>query len=74
VYIKKASPNVNGNVDRSQRRQEFHPLVEYTNHIDILKKLEQWEAFYNCHRLTQSEGKHLIELLKKSLLLLKAIG
>lgn len=47
VYIKKASPHLNGKVERSHLtdKQEFYQLVEYVDDIDILKKLEEWRPF-----------------------------
>lgn len=72
MYIKKASPHLNGKVERSDLtdQQEFYQLVEYTDDIDILKKLEEWEVFYNCRRPnTALKGKTPYEVLKEKLTL-----
>jgi len=52
VYIKKASPHLNAKVERLHLtdQRKFYQLIEYTDDIDILKKLEEWENFYNYHR------------------------
>lgn len=52
VYIKKASPHLNGKVERLHLTDqlEFYQLIEYTDNIDVKKKLEEWETFYNYHR------------------------
>jgi len=71
VYIKKASPHLNGKVERSHRtdQQEFYQLLEYTNDIDIQKKLSEWEVFYNIYRPNAAlKGKTPYELLKEKLL------
>jgi len=70
VYIKKASPHLNGKVERSHLtdKQEFYQLIEYTDDIDIRKKLQEWEAFYNCHRPNAAlKGKTPYEVLKEKL-------
>lgn len=72
VYIKKASPHLNGKVERSHLtdQREFYQLVEYTDDIDILKKLEEWEVFYNCHRPNAAlKGKTPYEVLREKLTL-----
>jgi transposase InsO family protein len=47
VYIKKASPHLNGKVERSHltNQTEFYQLGEYVDDIDILKKPGEWETF-----------------------------
>lgn len=70
VYIKKGSPHLNGKVERSHLtdQQEFYQLIEYTDDIDILKKLEEWETFYNCHRPNAAlKGKTPYEVLREKL-------
>lgn len=70
VYIKKASPHLNGKVERSHLtdQQEFYQLLEYTDDIDINKKLQEWENFYNCHRPnTALKGKTPYEILRERL-------
>ncbi|WP_051908629.1 IS481 family transposase [Candidatus Odyssella acanthamoebae] len=51
VYIKPRSPHLNGKVERSHGtdQQEFYQLINFTDDIDIRKKLQEWEKFYNCH-------------------------
>jgi transposase len=58
VYIKPASPHLNGKVERSHLTdsQEFYQLIDYTDDIDIGQRLEQWEIFYNCHRPNAALG------------------
>jgi len=71
IYIKKASPHLNGKVERSHLtdQQEFYQLLEYTDDIDIIKKLEEWEKFYNCHRPNGAlKGKTPYEVLREKLL------
>ncbi len=71
VYIKKASPHLNGKVERSHLtdQQEFYQLLEYTDDIDIQKKLKEWETFYNFHRPNAAlKGKTPYEVLKEKLL------
>lgn len=52
AYIKPASPQLNGKVERSHRtdEQEFYQLLTYTDDIDLGAKLSQWEHFYNLSR------------------------
>jgi transposase InsO family protein len=47
VYIKKDSPHLNGKVERSHLtdKQEFYQLLEYTDDIEIGKRLKEWESF-----------------------------
>lgn len=49
VYIKPRSPHLNGKVERSHKTdaQEFYQLIDYTDDIDIRKKLQELEIFYN---------------------------
>lgn len=71
VYIKKASPHLNGKVERSHLtdQQEFYQLVEYVDDVDILKRLEEWETFYNCHRPNAAlHGKTPYEVLREKLI------
>jgi transposase InsO family protein len=51
VYIKPRSPHLNGKVERSYFTdiQEFYQLIDYTDDIDINRRLEQWEIFYKCY-------------------------
>ena len=52
VYIKPASPRLNGKVERSHRtdQDEFYQLLEYTGDVDLNEKLKEWEGYYNLHR------------------------
>lgn len=52
VYIKPASPNLNGKVERSHLtdKLEFYQFLEYTDDVDLRAKLAAWEEFYNVHR------------------------
>ena len=52
VYIKPASPNLNGMGERSHLTDqlEFYQLLDYTGDVDLRAKLAVWEEFYNVHR------------------------
>lgn len=52
AYIKAASPQLNGKVERSHRTHEekFYQLLTYTDDIDLAAKLEDWERFYDLLR------------------------
>lgn len=52
VYIKPRSPQLNGKVERSHRsdQEEFYQLLNYVDDVDLNKKLEEWEKFYNFAR------------------------
>lgn len=58
VYIKPASPRLNGKVERSHLtdKQEFYQLIEYTSDVDLSKKIKVWEKFYNFNRPHKSHG------------------
>lgn len=49
VYIKPQSPQLNGKVERSHRtdQEEFYQLSTYTDDVDLNRKLNAWEQFYN---------------------------
>ena len=67
VYIKPRSPHLNGKVERSHRtdQQEFYQLLSYTDDVDLNKKLEHWEHFYNFNRPQSAhDGKTPYEALK----------
>jgi transposase InsO family protein len=71
VYIKPGKPNLNGKVERSHLTdsQEFYQLIEYTDDIDIAKKLAEWETFYNVHRPNFAlKGKTPFEVLRDKLI------
>jgi transposase InsO family protein len=52
IYIKPRTPQLNGKVERSHRtdQEEFYQLLTYTDDVDLNKKLEAWEKFYNFDR------------------------
>ena len=52
VYIKPASPHLNGKVERSHLtdKLEFYQLLDYTDDVDLRAKLAVWEEFYNVNR------------------------
>ena len=52
AYIKRATPQLNGKVERSHRsdEQEFYQLLSYKGDVDLEAKLVEWERFYNFHR------------------------
>lgn len=52
VYIKPATPRLNGKVERSHRtdKEEFYQMLNYTSDVDLNKKLNEWEKYYNLHR------------------------
>ncbi len=70
VYIKPASPNLNGKVERSHLTDqlEFYQLLDYTDDVDLRAKLAVWEEFYNLQRPhTALDGKTPYEVLREKL-------
>ncbi len=70
VYIKPATPRLNGKVERSHLtdKREFYQLLDYRDDVDLHKKLADWEAFYNFHRPNFAHGgKTPYEMLKTKL-------
>jgi len=70
VYIKPRSPNLNGKVERSHStdEQEFYQLLTYKDDVDLIKKMEEWEVFYNyCRPHTLLNGKTPYEILKEKM-------
>ena len=70
VYIKPRSPQLNGKVGRSHRsdNEEFYQLLSYKDDVDLNKKLEAWENFYNFNRPHGAfEGKTPYEALRHTL-------
>ncbi len=68
VYIKPASPNLNGKVERSHLtdKQEFYQFIEYTDDVDLGKKLAEWEDYYDLHHPHAGlHGKTLYERLRE---------
>ena len=67
VYIKPHSPELNGKVERSHRsdQEEFYQLLRYRDDVDLSRKLEEWERFYNYYRPHGAfKGKTPYEALK----------
>lgn len=52
AYIKARTPQLNGKVERSHRsdQDEFYQLLSYKDDVDLHKKLDEWEQFYNFAR------------------------
>ena len=52
AYIKTRTPQLNGKVERSHRsdQEEFYQLLSYKSDVDLHKKLDEWEQFYNFAR------------------------
>ena len=70
AYIKPASPQLNGKVERSHRtdEQEFYQLLTYTGDVDLRAKLSEWEHFYNLSRPHGAfNGKAPYEVLRERL-------
>ncbi|MGH7885476.1 MAG: integrase core domain-containing protein, partial [Thermodesulfobacteriota bacterium] len=70
VYIKPASPHLNGKVERSHGtdEREFYQLFSYKEDVDLEKKLKEWENYYNYHRPHSAiNGKTPYELLREKL-------
>lgn len=71
VYIKPATPRLNGKVERSYLtdKQEFYQLLNYKDDVDLVIKLKEWENFYNfCRPHGSLKGKNPYEVLKSKLL------
>jgi len=71
VYIKPASPRLNGKVERSHLtdQREFYQLLNYKDDVDLLEKLQQWEDYYNFNRPHSAHaGKTPYEKLRQSML------
>ena len=52
AYIKARTPQLNGKIERSHRsdQEEFYQLLSYKGDVDLNKKLDEWEQFYNFAR------------------------
>lgn len=71
VYIKPASPNLNGKVERSHLTDqlEFYQLLD-ADDVDLNRKLAAWEESYNVRRPHSAlKGKTSYEVLKEKLVL-----
>jgi transposase InsO family protein len=70
VYIRPRSPELNGKVERSHRsdQEEFYQLLTYKDDVDLNKKLEEWERYYNYDRPHGAfKGKTPYEVLRSLL-------
>lgn len=70
VYIRPRMPHLNGKVERSHStdKDEFYQMFEYTDDMDLSKKLKDWEDFYNYQRPHSGlNGKTPYEILKEKL-------
>ena len=70
VYIKKATPRLNGKVERSLAtdNQEFYQLYQNTDDVNLNKALAEWEKFYNLYRPhTAHKGKTPYEALREKI-------
>ena len=71
VYIKPASPHLNGKVERSHLtdKREFYQLLDYEDDVNLCQKLAQWEDYYNFLRPHAAhEGRTPYEKLKQRML------
>ena len=52
AHIKRGTPQLNGEVERSHRsdQQEFYQLLSYKGDVDLEAKLDEWERFYSFAR------------------------
>jgi transposase InsO family protein len=70
VYIRPGTPRLNGKVERSHGtdKEEFYQMLEYKTDVDLAKKIQVWENFYNYHRPHGGlKGKTPYEVLKEKL-------
>lgn len=70
AYNKPGSPQLNGKVERSHRtdQEEFYQLLTYPDDVDLNKKIDAWEQFYNFNRPHGAfNGKTPYEALKLTL-------
>ena len=71
VYIKLATPRLNGKVERSHPtdKREFYQMLDYNGDVDLRQKLGQWEDYYNYLRPYSAQaGKTPYEMLKLRML------
>lgn len=70
-FIKPGTPQHNGKVERSHLtdKKEFYQILDYTDDVDLRKKISKWEEFYNFNRPHGAfNGKTPYETLKSKLL------
>jgi len=71
VYIKPATPRLNGKVERSHLtdQREFYQMLDYDGDVNLREKLAQWEDYYNFFRPHSAHlGKTPYEMLKQRML------
>lgn len=71
IYIAPACPRLNGKVERSHLtdQREFYQLLDYKGDVDLSKKLQQWEDYYNFYRPHSAHaGKSPYEKLRQIML------
>ena len=71
VYIKPATPRLNGKVERSHLtdQREFYQMLDYAGDVNLREKLAQWESYYNFLRPHSARGgKTPYEMLKHRML------
>lgn len=71
VYIKPATPRLNGKVEHSHLtdQREFYQVLDYKGDVGLRKKLTQWEDYYNFLRPHSAHGgKTPYEKLKQRML------
>lgn len=71
VYIRPATPRLNGKVERSHLtdKREFYQCLDYVDDVDLNQKLAQWESYYNFLRPHAAHyGKTPYEKLKVAML------
>lgn len=49
-YIKPGKPQQNGKVERLYLTDKIYQLLDYSDDVDLNKKIRQWEDFYNFER------------------------
>ena len=67
VYIKPATPRLNGKIERSHltAQREFYQMLDYEGDVNLREKLAQWESYYNFLRPhTAHAGRTPYEMLK----------
>jgi transposase InsO family protein len=76
VYIKPATPRLNGKVERSHLtdKLEFYQLFDYKDDVDLESKLKEWENYYNLYRPHGGlKGKTPYEALKNKVYLMNFV-
>ena len=71
VYIKLATQRLNGKVEMSRLKdqREFYQVLDYVGNVNLIKKLKDWENYYNYLRPHSAHtGKTPYEILKQLML------